>query len=186
MIVRDASVSRLRIHTGSECIEITELAPPFRPGKILGSNMVFILVSGDAIRLTFKIHFNLGTAKKLAHRIFGGTSFSAISEKQAVDYVKEYANLVAGNVVSLLSEYGVDLGLSLPLCTRGFYEVFTDYTEKVAPIIAYNDFWNLKVDGLDLFCSSQFEVMNMALLENVGTYRNRESAEESDEEIEFL
>ena len=183
LIVRDASASRLRGHTGAQIIETEELAPPFRPGRILGSNMVYILVSVDAVRLTFKIHFNVGSAKKLAYSIFGGT---AISEKQAIDYIKEYANLVAGNVVSLLAEYDVDLGISLPLCTRGFYEVFSDYTEKAAPIIAYNDFWNLKVNGLDLFCSSQFEVMNMALLEKVGAYRSQESTEESDLEIEFL
>ena len=185
-VVRAASVSRLNIHTGSKQIETAELEPPFCPGRILGNKLVFILISGDALRLTFKIHFNTGTAKQLAYRIFGGPSFAGISEKQAIDYFKEYGNLVAGRIVTELAKPGIDLGISLPLCTRGFYEVFSDYEEKQSPVIAYSDFWKLKIDSHDIFCSAQFEIMNTALLDRLPEHETDDTEEEDAQEIEFL
>ena len=56
---------------------------------------------------------------------------------------------------SLLAECGVELGISLPLSTRGFYEVFSDYAEKHHPIVAFSDFWELRVDGQAIQCSAQ-------------------------------
>jgi CheY-specific phosphatase CheX len=189
-LVRHASMSRLRIHTDCLVVETREMDAGFRPGKMLASHMVLILVSGDALRLTFKVHFNLRTAKNLAWRIYGGKSSENISEQQAIDYFKEYGNLVAGSVISLLSESQVELGISLPLCTRGFYEVFSDYAEKQQPVISYADFWELQAPGGGVYCSAQFEVLNRAGLEKVIDYvideETAKATADDDEEMDFL
>ena len=185
-LVRHASMSRLKIHTDSIDVDTKELDFSFMPGKILASNMVFILVSGDAVRLTFKVHFNTRTAKNLALRIFGGESADQISEKQAIDYFKEYGNLVAGHVITLLGESNIELGISLPLCTRGFYEVFSDYTEYQYPVVSYSDFWELHVNGHAVFCSAQYEILNKKPLENLVDYEIAERAGDDDGEMEFL
>ena len=185
-LVRHASTSRFKIHTDSPEVETKELGPGFRPGRILASNMVFILVSGDALRLTFKVHFATGTAKNLAFRIFGGNSPADISEQQAIDYFKEYGNLVAGSVVTLLGENGIDLGISLPLSTRGFYEVFSDYCEKQHPIITFSDFWELRANGKNTHCSAVLEILNQKQLGNLAAYEIVEAASDDDAEIDFL
>ena len=185
-LVRHASVSRLRIHSGSSAIETRELGPAFRPGRILASNMVFILVSGDALRLTFKVHFASGTARSLAFRIFGGSSPADLSEKQSIDYFKEYGNLVAGSVVTLLGENDVELGISLPLSTRGFYEVFSDYSEKQHPIITFSDFWELKTNGNDIYCSALLEILSPKQLAKLVAYEIVEQADGDDGEMDFL
>ncbi|WP_153109554.1 hypothetical protein [Propionivibrio limicola] len=185
-LVRHASVTRLKIHADTHEVEISELDCAFKPGRILASNMVFILVSGDAFRLTFKAHFNAWTAKSLAFRVFGGQSPEAISEKQAIDYFKEYANLVAGNVVALLGENGIEQGISLPLCTRGFYEVFADYPEKAHPIVSYSDFWQLGANRHAIFCSALFEIMDRKALHGLVDYEISEDIDDDDEEIDFL
>ena len=185
-LLRHASLSRLKNHAGAAEIDIRELGCGFRPGKILASNMVFILVSGDAFRLTFKVHFNTRTARKLAFRIFGGNSPDAISEKQAIDYFKEYGNLVAGSVVTLLAESGVELGISLPLSTRGFYEVFSDYSEKLDPIVAFSDFWELRTNDRSIHCGAQFEILNHRQLAELAAYEIVEEADSADAEMDFL
>ena len=185
-LLRHASLSRLKNHAGAAEIDIRELGCGFRPGKILASNMVFILVSGDAFRLTFKVHFNIRTARKLAFRIFGGNSPDAISEKQAIDYFKEYGNLVAGSVVTLLAESGVELGISLPLSTRGFYEVFSDYTEKRHPIVAFSDFWELRSNGCEVRCSALFELLDTKQLEPLLSYEIVQETSDDDAEMDFL
>ena len=185
-LVRHAAISRLKIHAGCAEVETREQGPAFKPGRILASHMVFILVSGDAVRLTFKVHFNTGTARNLAFRIFGGDSPDDIAEKQAIDYFKEYGNLVAGSVVTLLGENDVELGISLPLSTRGFYEVFSDYSEKQHPIITFSDFWELKANGNDIHCSALLEILNPKQLAKLVAYEIVEQADGDDGEMEFL
>ena len=184
-LVRHAALARLKRHSGSPEVETRELGCGFRPGRILASNMVFILVSGDALRLTFKVHFNIRTAKNLAFSIFGGDSPEDISEQQAVDYVKEYGNLVAGSVVTLLGENNIELGISLPLSTRGFYEVFSDYSEKQHPVITCSDFWELKANGNEIHCSALLEILNRNALGDLPAYEIVDEADD-DGEMDFL
>jgi CheY-specific phosphatase CheX len=185
-LVRYASSSRLKIHTDSPEIEVKELDAGFRPGRILANNMVFILMSGDALRVTFKVHFNIRNAQCLAFRIFGGDSPENISGKQAIDYFKEYGNLVAGNVVTLFEKIEVNLGISLPICTRGFYEVFSDYSEKQHPIIVYSDFWKLEVGEHDIFCSALLEILDKKQLVKLADYEIAEDVDDNDGEMDFL
>lgn len=185
-LTRHASLTRLSNHTDCPEVEIIEMDASFRPGRILASNMVFILVSGDAMRLTFKVHFSTRTAKHLAFRIFGGNQPEDISEKQAIDYFKEYGNLVGGSIISHLAHSQIELGISLPLCTRGFYEVFSDYTEKQHPIISYSDFWELQSRGLSISCSAQYDILNKKLLKQLIDYQIAEEAVDADGEMDFL
>lgn len=185
-LIRYASVSRLKVHTDCEEVEVCEMGPSFRPGRILANNMVFILVSGDALRVTFKAHFNMETGKSLAFRVFGGNSPEDISRKQAIDYFKEFGNLVAGSVVTLFEQMGIDLGISLPLCTRGFYEVFSDYTEKENPVITYSDFWGLKVNDNTVYCSALIEILDRKALGPLVDFEIVEDAAGDDEEMDFL
>ncbi|TRZ42407.1 hypothetical protein D4S03_12330 [bacterium] len=185
-LVRYASSSRLKIHTDSSEIEVKDLDVNCKPGRILANNMVFILMSGDALRVTFKVHFNIRNAKCLAFRIFGGASPEAISGKQAIDYFKEYGNLVAGSVVTLVEKIDVELGISLPLCTRGFYEVFSDYSEKQHPIITYCDFWKLEVGEHEIYCSALIEILDKKQLGKLVDYEIAEEADGNDGEMDFL
>lgn len=185
-LIRHAAMSRLKNHADTSAIEVREMDSGFTPGKILASNMVFILVSGDALRITFKVHFNTRMAKKLAFRIFGGMSAEDISEKQAIDYFKEYGNLVAGSVITHFGNFGVELGISLPLCTRGFYEVFSDYSETQFPVVTYSDFWELAANDFSLFCSALIEILDVAKLGRLTDYEIDEAAIDDGEEMDFL
>lgn len=185
-LVRHAALSRLKIHTDSSEIAVKELDVNFRPGRVLANNMAFILMSGDALRVTFKVHFNIRNAKCLAFRIFGGVSPENISESQAIDYFKEYSNLVAGSVVTLLEKIDLELGISLPLCTRGFYEVFADYSEKQHPIITYSDFWKLEEGEHEVFCSALLEILDKNQLEKLVDYEVEEGSDANDGDMDFL
>ena len=184
-LMRYASLSRLIIHASASEIRIGASEPGFVPGRILGTHMVLILVSGEALRLTFKLHFEMKTAKALASRIFGGDRAVPITEGQAIDFIREYGNLIAGSVVTLMARYGIELGISLPLSTRGFYEVFADYTEKQYPIVSYADFWGLEVDGHEIHCSAHVEVMNREKLASLAEFSADDTVDD-DAEMDFL
>ena len=186
-LIRHTSRTRLAIHADSPEVSVDEPSAGFLPGRILATNMVFILISGDTLRLTFKVHFNTRTAKTLAFQIFGGKSPNEIPERQAIDYFKEYANLVAGSVISLFGKSGVDLGISLPLCTRGFNEIFADYSVEERLIPTYCDFWSLRVNGQTIHCGSFFEILNWQKLSHAADLAFDETAPEDDDgDLDFL
>ncbi len=185
-LIRYASVSRLKVHTACTDIQFHEMQPDFRPGRILANNMVFILVSGDALRITFKVHFNLDAGRHLAYRVFGGDAPEHITVRQAIDYFKEYGNLVAGSIATLFERIDIGLGMSLPLCTRGFYEVFSDYTETESPTVMYSDFWVLQVNDQSLNCSALIEILDKMKLQPLLDLELAETESSDDEEMEFL
>ncbi|SDH72161.1 hypothetical protein [Propionivibrio dicarboxylicus] len=182
-LVRYASITRAKTQANAESVVIGEMESSFQSGRILAPHMAFILISGETIRITFKAHFSIRSAKRLAFRIYGGASAEQIRERQAIDFVKEYTNLVAGNLVTRLSNVGVEVGISLPLATSGFYEVFADYIDKQIPTVACSDFWELDVDGYKLYCSAQYEFLS---IERLAKLADVVVEEEDDEEMDFL
>ena len=184
-LIRYASFTRFKMHTGCDNAEILELGFSFKPGRILANNMVFLLVSGSALRVTFKVHFNITDGKDLAFLVFGGNCPSDISSRQAIDYFKEYNNLVAGHIVTLFEKINIGLGMSLPLCTRGFYEVFSDYTEQDHPVITYSDFWELRVNDNTVYCSAMMEILDKKSLERLLDFEITEEVS-ADAEMDFL
>ena len=183
-LVRFASMSRLKVHSDCDEIVTSEMPDNFRAGKVLANNMVFILTSGEPVRVTFKAHYNMDTARALASRIFGGVSAQAISDRRAVDYMKEYCNLVAGKIVTLFEDLQIDLGISLPQQARGFYEVFADYQEKDRPTVSFSDFWTLRAGEYTITCSALMEILDRKQLESLVDYAIADTSD--DEEMDFL
>jgi len=184
-LIRHAADTRLRKLVDSPEIEVCELEADFIPGRILANNLAFILISGDLIRIAFKTHFNTDAAKRIAFRVPDGTVASNISEREVFDFVKEYCNLVAGNVVALFEGISIDMGIGLPLCTRGFNEVFTDYEDLASSSIIHSDFWRMRVNDSEFVCSALFEIIDDRPLECLIDY---EIVDETNIEgkIEFL
>lgn len=104
-----------------------------RPDLIIvddsGENRVFaawrslILVSGPQLRITLKVYFRLATAQALAAPVFR-TDPKGVHKDQAIDFIREYCNLTAGGIKLALSDLGFQTGISLPIVTRGFDEIF--------------------------------------------------------------
>ncbi len=184
-LIRHATDTRLRKLVDCQEIEVCELEADFVPGRILANNMAFILISGDLIRVTFKTHFNTDAAKKIVFRGDGGTVARNVSEREVFDFVKEYCNLVAGNMVSLFGVVNIDMGIGLPLCTRGFNEVFTNYDDMASSSIIHSDFWRMRVNGSEFVCSALFEIIDDRSLECLIDYEIVDDAN-IEGAIEFL
>lgn len=180
-LIRQASLSRIQAYSGDFQFESTPLHSGLNLGGVLANRMAIILISGDILRIIFKVHFNLRDAKQLAHRVYGTLTADSIFEHQATDYMKEYCNLTGGYLVKLFEECDPNLGLSLPLYTRGFHEIFSDYTEKKSSLIRFGDCWNLKKKDTQFSCSFLIETFNEDIL-------NRVSSENIDTcgQVEFL
>jgi len=184
-LIRHAAISRLEKIIDCTAIEVSDLGPDFVPGKILANHLALIQITSNLVRVTFKCHFNTDAAKKLAFRVFGSDKTNTVSEKEVLDFIKEYCNLVAGKVVALFEGAAIDMGIGLPICTRGFYEVFSNYEEMAATSIIHADFWRMRANGSEIFGSALIEIIDENSLECMIGYRIAEESN-TEGEIEFL
>jgi len=188
-IIRHSTEDRVRLHSHHMEFNLAEPDRNYKLGQVLGNRMSLILVSGETLRITFKLHYNLGEVKAIAHRAYGKDTPEALSDKQAMDFMKELCNLSAGQLVKIFEENHLPLGMSLPLCARGFYEIFSDYTPASQPFVKYGDLWSVKCAGCNIMMSSVIEILDADALSNILKYEIPLAAADDkgvDEEIDFL
>jgi len=71
-----------------------------------------------------------GDAAILASRPYGEDP-SAVTPEQGADFMKELCNLVSGALKRVFSGAGIQAGISLPLLTRGFDEIFFPMANEI-------------------------------------------------------
>ncbi len=150
-LVRTASLSRLKGIANNENIQIAEIA---ESQKILGHWMSLILISGPKMRITFKVNFTADVARSLALWIYQGKATDILTE-QAGDFIKEFCNLVGGKLKNTLSLNDVFMGLSLPLMTRSFDDIFFRTSPSLSTI---RDRWKLQDGQANIYCAATIEI----------------------------
>lgn len=184
-LIRNAAISRLGKTIDGAVVEVNELDADFIPGRILANHLAFIQISGNFVTVTFKCHFSIEAVKKMAFDYFDAEKKDMASDRDVFDFIKEYCNLVAGKVVALFLECNIEMGIGLPLCTRGFYEVFSKYDEVESLPNMHCDFWRMRVNGSEMICSANFEILNETPLQCLEGYEIAAEAN-TEGEIEFL
>ncbi len=149
--------------------------------SVYGHWMSLILVVGEAIRITFKAHFMEEDARRFVAQVTG-VPFDDVKGAQAIDYIKEYCNLVAGILKKGLLSQGAACGISLPMVTRGFDEVFFPKADGVR---AFSACWKFKSEHGEIVCSTLFEVQEASKLENLN-FDEVSTKHEDNGDIEFL
>ena len=169
-IVRHSALDRVELHSRKSGFELEEVSDPCCVGQVLGSWMSIILVSGEPIRITLKFHFDRSSAGFMSPKLYGVDTVDQITDGQLVDFFKELSNLTAGNMIKIFKEVEIPLGISLPLCTRGFNEIFSDYQTEESPIIKYSDIWQLSLGELSFSGTVMVEILKVEELKNLIDY----------------
>ncbi len=177
---RTASADELK-----RIINAAELKPdsnlPFQ-GPVYGHLLTFILLAGSSMRASLKIFYGTTEARKFTKAKFKKDD-SQISEVLVADFMKEFANLVAGAVKRTLGTVDVSVGLGLPLTTRGFDDVFASdgLTEGV-----YSDRWCLKSEMGMIICMTSIKVLEDANIAKISWNPTPAVTASDDSEMEFL
>ena len=185
-LVRHAAQDRARVHTRQNEFMLTEVPEGYKVGQILGNWMSLILLTGEHIKITIKLHFSNKDIKDIVFPIYGEPSAETISDQQAMDFVKELSNLTAGYLVQLFEEAGISLSISLPLGTRGFYEIFADYAPSSHPLLKYSDIWCLGQGETKIFGSVMVEISDVKALASLQTHEIAKADEDDEGEFDFL
>ena len=123
--------------------------------------MAFVLVSGSALKCTFKAHYTTKNALLLAASQMH-MPVSHVPASVGRDFMREFCNLTAGAIKAALFQLNISCGISLPLISRGFDEVMfaADFD---LPNVIY-DVWQLRWVGGAISCSILYEVFDWEAL----------------------
>jgi hypothetical protein len=185
-LIRHASQARTCDHARQDTVELLDIMDSYRAGQVLGNWMSIILITGEAIRITLKLHFSNQDIRTVAYPIYGAASPAGVSDIQSMDFVKELCNLTAGYLVQIFESVGIPTGISLPLGTRGFYEVFADYQPNRYQLIKCSDLFALQVSDIRIAGTAMIEISNASALEAICSYEVGQGQNNDDEEFDFL
>ncbi len=123
--------------------------------QVISHWMSLILVSGPALKITFKAHFKNKVARLLAAPVYSKEP-DALTEEQGLDFMREFCNLTAGSIKKALLNHNIKTGVSLPVVTRGFDELF--FSSAAMPNV-YSDRWTINSPVGEIHCSVNVEVV---------------------------
>ncbi|MFY7931000.1 MAG: hypothetical protein ACOVS5_19185, partial [Oligoflexus sp.] len=113
--------------------------------------MSFILLAGEGGKIMFKAHYSSADIQGLVARALN-KDVDKINRQLTSDFMREYCNLTAGVIKARLAEVGIHTGLSIPIVTRGFDEIWRVDRELSSEIISY-DAWHLKWPSGSVICT---------------------------------
>jgi hypothetical protein len=179
-LLREASVAQAcQYFSGSE-VSLVDCPQDLKLGQVLKRYIAMVLLTSPALRIVFKVHFNPEQVRAYC-RDKGGTE-DLLSDKGLVDFMKELGNQMGGRICRIFESNGISMGMSIPLCTRGFCEVYTDYKTKTGAVVKFGDFWRLEGPFQSLYCSCYVELTTRDDLSGIKCID-----EQSDEgELDFL
>jgi CheY-specific phosphatase CheX len=175
--LREISKTQLLLNSPLPAIAIKEASKEL---PVHSHWMSLIMVAGTEIKVIFKVHFKSAPARLLASKIYG-VAPAQVQESQALDYFKEYCNLNAGSIKKILSKNGFEVGVSLPVLTRGFDEIFN--TQSQIPGVE-SDCWELGTQELSFVCTSTVELFGEVEPQRLNLHLDRESKD--NDTVEFF
>lgn len=159
-LLREASAVQARQYFDDSPVALIASPPEHRLGQVLTRYIATVLLTCDELRIVLKVHFNPEQIR--TYRESKGYSGNDLSDKQLIDFMKELSNQMGGRVCRIFDAHHIAMGMSIPLCTRGIYEIYADYQTKSGAITKFGDFWRLDGPFAFLYCSCYVEVTSSA------------------------
>ncbi|MBU2511060.1 hypothetical protein KJ966_06970 [bacterium] len=181
-IIRHVTLSRIQLYSDRQDFKIAELQETSPHGYVFANSMSMIIVAGKSIRIILKTHFNHKDSKPIARHLYG---LEQVDDNKSFDVMKEYCNLSAGFLKKICIEQNIAVGISLPVVTMGFNEVFTDLNGQEQKMI-FEDCWKLTYAEGDIICSCHVDIFEPEILNNLMEFAATDLDEDNDEEYEFL
>jgi hypothetical protein len=133
------------------CAKVLELVPVLATSPVLNERLALILLASEDFKLTIKAFYEQSEWRTYLMKHRSGQFHDSLVH----DYLKEVCNQFGGIVKRAFLEEGKVIGLSLPLCTRGFDEIFYE-TDPASNVIL----WAFKEEGMEITFRAELRLAN--------------------------
>ncbi len=177
--VKETSISRFSFLLQNKSIELVE---GVKEQLIFGHEMTMIFLSSAPIGVIFKAHFSpVEIAPCVAD--FTGKKVNGVAYGDTVDFMKEFCNLTIGNFKIILEQLNVFAGVSLPVNTRGFDEIFFPVANGVN---RFQQHWRLRSGSVNVICSAALQVLDESSFLALDFSSIAAEGDDGDGSVEFL
>ena len=157
-MLREVSQIQACQYFGDDDIRLIASPEGRQIGQVLKRYIAMVLLTSPELRIVFKVHFTPEQVRTYRQGKRGNVD--ELDDKQLIDYIKELANQMGGRVCRVLDAHQIGMGMSVPLCTRGIYEIYADYQTKTGAIDKFGDLWQLDGPFQTLYCSCYIEMLS--------------------------
>jgi hypothetical protein len=179
-LLRDVSVIQVQQYLNGQDVYLDEPPGERKLGQVLTRYIAMVLLTCDELRIVFKLHFDPEQVQSYLKTKKGDQD--VLTDVQIIDFMKELSNQMGGRVCRVFDAHQKLMGMSIPMCTRGIYEIYADYRTKVGAVAKFGDFWRLSGPLQSLYCSCYVELLSKEDFSDVKALD--EVAEEG--ELDFL
>jgi hypothetical protein len=179
-LLRNVSLVQAQQYFDGEAITLDARPQNLQLGQVLTRYIAMVLLTSAELRIVFKVHVNPEQIRTY-QRSKGGAEEN-LTDRHLVDFMKELSNQMGGRVCRVFDAHQIAMGMSIPLCTRGIYEIYADYRPKTGAVTKFGDFWRLEGPFSSIYCSCYVELISKDDFSHV-----RHTDEQSQEgELDFL
>ncbi len=155
-LLREASRLQAIQYFDDASVTVAQPEADLQLGQVLRRYMSLVILNSRDLRIVLKLHFDLDDMQ--AYRQSRGATGHDLEPKQVIDYLKELSNQVGGRVCRAFDAQQLPMGMSVPLCTRGIYEIYADYNAKAGAVVKGGEMWRLSGGFGTLYCSCYCEL----------------------------
>ena len=139
-----------------------------------------ILLAGSEFKLMYMVHFWLEDAKYLVSNSLDKNA-ADVEYWRAIDFFKEYCNVIAGKTKKAFKAQGIHLNQSLPIGIGGFnLALFDEKGPKEKRL-----YWSQNTDSLEIDFSARYSILDPAVTAKLETLPNYADLKE-ETSIEFF
>lgn len=120
--------------------------------------------------------------RALTENFYNETERILLSPNRTHDFIKEFNNLVGGALKLALDRQNLATGISLPVVTRGFDDIFSVKTDET---FKYKHFWKIGLPNAYLTLVSAIQITDPTIIKNFNL-KDAESVVQVKNEIETL
>lgn len=161
-IIRNLSLDRWASQTGRTDLVLDTLNEAEASRRIKSHQSAYILLSGKGIRIEFRAYFSNSAIQQLMSPVFKKAP-EDIPRELLHDSVREFCNLVAGGIKSILSDgKKLQLGLSIPLVSRAFDEVWFQEDDDVR-----RELWSVRGADGHIMLALSSTIIDPSVLQNI-------------------
>ena len=157
-LLRNVSLVQAQQYFDGATVTLDAQPKDLRLGQVLTRYIAMVLLTSAELRIVFKVHFNPEQIR--AYQLSKGIVADELGDRQLVDFMKELSNQMGGRVCRVFDAHQIAMGMSIPLCTRGIYEIYADYKSKAGAITKFGDFWRLEGPFSSIYCSCYVELIS--------------------------
>ena len=144
---------------------------------LFGQKIANIVIAGDEMRLICKLHYTDILGENIMRR--SGSS-GYISAQKVDDFFLECCNMVGGRIKQIFSDKNSNVGISIPIRTKGFDELF--FTLGQGNEFCSEWHWDLiAADSTTVHCSVFIEILDSTFILTLDDYQGSQV-----EEMEFF